>query len=175
MGEIDRFDTFCCRPCESTADSHRCFRARAGRAAAWNTARSLCRNDRQSSPVISRANLAWYCSHHHNSAGENAPSSYSYLFAHVIYPPAPKSLRWRATKKSAFWPYPWPMKIREWNRRSRCTMLPSPPWVPLILLFRHRPQACPPSLVSWYSFHEDDALYTVLNAHLKKAKRTPDW
>jgi alpha-mannosidase len=33
---------------------------------------------------IKRADLAWYCSHHHNAAGENVPYSYSYLFAYRI-------------------------------------------------------------------------------------------
>ncbi len=33
---------------------------------------------------IKRADLAWYCSHHHNSAGENVPYRYSYLFAYPI-------------------------------------------------------------------------------------------
>ena len=33
---------------------------------------------------IKRANLAWYCTHHHNAAGENVPYSYSYLFAYPI-------------------------------------------------------------------------------------------
>jgi len=33
---------------------------------------------------IKRADLAWYCSHHHNAAGENVPYSYSYLFAYAI-------------------------------------------------------------------------------------------
>ena len=33
---------------------------------------------------IKRANLAWYCSHHHNAAGENVAYSYSYLFAYPI-------------------------------------------------------------------------------------------
>jgi alpha-mannosidase len=33
---------------------------------------------------IKRANLAWYCSHHHNAAGENVPYRYSYLFAYSI-------------------------------------------------------------------------------------------
>ena len=37
---------------------------------------------------IKRADLAWYCSHHHNSAGENVPYSYSYLFAYRIDLPA---------------------------------------------------------------------------------------
>jgi alpha-mannosidase len=37
---------------------------------------------------IKRASLAWYCSHHHNSAGENVPYSYSYLFAYPIALPA---------------------------------------------------------------------------------------
>jgi alpha-mannosidase len=33
---------------------------------------------------IKRADLAWYCSHHHNAAGENVPYGYSYLFAYAI-------------------------------------------------------------------------------------------
>lgn len=33
---------------------------------------------------IKRADLAWYCSHHHNAAGENVAYSYSYLFAYTI-------------------------------------------------------------------------------------------
>ncbi|MGA8438074.1 MAG: glycoside hydrolase family 38 C-terminal domain-containing protein [Candidatus Sulfotelmatobacter sp.] len=33
---------------------------------------------------IKRADLAWYCSHHHNAAGENVPYSYSYIFAYAI-------------------------------------------------------------------------------------------
>jgi len=37
---------------------------------------------------IKRAGLAWYCSHHHNAAGENVPYSYSYLFAYPIDLPA---------------------------------------------------------------------------------------
>ena len=37
---------------------------------------------------IKRADLAWYCSHRHNSAGENVPYSYSYLFAYPIDLPA---------------------------------------------------------------------------------------
>jgi alpha-mannosidase len=37
---------------------------------------------------IKRANLAWYCSHHHNGAGENVPYAYSYLFAYTIDLPA---------------------------------------------------------------------------------------
>ena len=37
---------------------------------------------------IKRADLAWYCSHHHNVAGENVPYSYSYLFAYAIDLPA---------------------------------------------------------------------------------------
>jgi alpha-mannosidase len=36
------------------------------------------------SSYIKRASLAWYCSHHHNAAGENIPYSYSYLFAYPI-------------------------------------------------------------------------------------------
>jgi len=37
---------------------------------------------------IKRADLAWYCSHHHNAAGENVPYAYSYLFAYRIDLPA---------------------------------------------------------------------------------------
>jgi len=33
---------------------------------------------------IKRADLAWYCSHHHNAAGQNVPYGYSYLFAYPI-------------------------------------------------------------------------------------------
>jgi alpha-mannosidase len=37
---------------------------------------------------IKRADLAWYCSHHHNAAGENVPYRYSYLFAYPMDLPA---------------------------------------------------------------------------------------
>ncbi|MGD0268059.1 MAG: glycoside hydrolase family 38 C-terminal domain-containing protein [Candidatus Sulfotelmatobacter sp.] len=37
---------------------------------------------------IKRADLAWYCSHHHNAAGENVAYGYSYLFAYPIDLPA---------------------------------------------------------------------------------------
>lgn len=33
---------------------------------------------------IKRADLAWYCTHHHNAAGKNIAYSYSYLFAYPI-------------------------------------------------------------------------------------------
>ena len=33
---------------------------------------------------IKRADLAWFCSHHHNAAGENVAYAYSYLFAYPI-------------------------------------------------------------------------------------------
>ena len=33
---------------------------------------------------IKRADVAWYCSHHHNAAGQNVPYGYSYLFAYAI-------------------------------------------------------------------------------------------
>jgi alpha-mannosidase len=33
---------------------------------------------------IKRADLAWYCSHHHNAQGENVAYGYSYLFAYAI-------------------------------------------------------------------------------------------
>ena len=37
---------------------------------------------------IKRADLAWYCSHHHDAGGENVPYGYSYLFAYPIDLPA---------------------------------------------------------------------------------------
>ncbi len=37
---------------------------------------------------IKRADLAWYCTHHHNAAGENVTYSYSYLFAYSLDLPA---------------------------------------------------------------------------------------
>jgi len=37
---------------------------------------------------IKRADLAWYCSHHHNMAGQNVAYRYSYLFAYPIDLPA---------------------------------------------------------------------------------------
>jgi alpha-mannosidase len=37
---------------------------------------------------IKRADLAWYCSHHHDSAGKNVAYSYSYLFAYGLDLPA---------------------------------------------------------------------------------------
>ncbi|HKM48751.1 MAG TPA: glycoside hydrolase family 38 C-terminal domain-containing protein [Terriglobales bacterium] len=46
------------------------------------------------SGYIKRANLAWYCSHHHNAAGENVAYSYSYLFAYPIdLPPDAKTIQ----------------------------------------------------------------------------------
>jgi alpha-mannosidase len=33
---------------------------------------------------IKRADLAWYCSHHHNAAGKNVPYAYSYIFAYPV-------------------------------------------------------------------------------------------
>jgi alpha-mannosidase len=37
---------------------------------------------------IKRAELAWYCSHHHDAAGQNVAYSYSYLFGYAIDRPA---------------------------------------------------------------------------------------
>ena len=37
---------------------------------------------------IKRADLAWYCSHHHNAAGRNVSYRYSYLFAYPLDLPA---------------------------------------------------------------------------------------
>jgi alpha-mannosidase len=43
---------------------------------------------------IKRADLAWYCDHHHNAAGENIPYSYSYLFAYAVdLPPGAQSIK----------------------------------------------------------------------------------
>jgi alpha-mannosidase len=43
---------------------------------------------------IKRADLAWYCSHHHDPGGENVPYRYSYLFAYSIeLPPNTKSVK----------------------------------------------------------------------------------
>jgi len=42
---------------------------------------------------IKRADLAWYCSHHHNAAGTNVPYHYSYLFAYLIdIPPGARTI-----------------------------------------------------------------------------------
>ena len=37
---------------------------------------------------IKRADLAWYCSHHHNASGENVSYRYSYLFAYSVNVPS---------------------------------------------------------------------------------------
>jgi alpha-mannosidase len=37
---------------------------------------------------IKRADVAWYCSHHHTADGLNEPYEYSYLFAYAINLPA---------------------------------------------------------------------------------------
>lgn len=37
---------------------------------------------------IKRADLAWYCSHHHDPSGQNVPYAYSYLFGYAIDLPA---------------------------------------------------------------------------------------
>ena len=43
---------------------------------------------------IKRADLAWYCSHHHNAAGENVAYRYSYLFAYPIdLPPGASTIQ----------------------------------------------------------------------------------
>lgn len=42
---------------------------------------------------IKRAQLAWYCSHHHDAAGKNVAYAYSYLFAYPIdLPPGTRSI-----------------------------------------------------------------------------------
>jgi alpha-mannosidase len=46
------------------------------------------------SAYIKRADLAWYCSHHHNAAGANVSYAYSYLFAYAIdAPPGAKAIK----------------------------------------------------------------------------------
>jgi alpha-mannosidase len=43
---------------------------------------------------IKRADLAWYCSHHHSAAGANVAYAYSYLFAYDLdLPPATQSIK----------------------------------------------------------------------------------
>ena len=43
---------------------------------------------------IKRAELAWYCSHHHDGVGQNVTYAYSYLFAHKInLPPDAKTIK----------------------------------------------------------------------------------
>jgi len=43
---------------------------------------------------IKRADLAWYCTHHHDARGENVPYGYSYLFAYPIdMPPGAQTIR----------------------------------------------------------------------------------
>ena len=37
---------------------------------------------------LKRADLAWYCSHHHNAAGEDVAYGYSYLFVYLINLPS---------------------------------------------------------------------------------------
>ena len=62
---------------------------------------------------IKRADLAWYCSHHHNAAGENVSYGYSYLFAYPIDLPAgAKTINCRTTTRSAFSRCRWPRRIR---------------------------------------------------------------
>lgn len=42
---------------------------------------------------IKRADLAWYCSHHHDKSGKNVPYGYSYLFAYSLdLPPGARTL-----------------------------------------------------------------------------------
>ena len=43
---------------------------------------------------IKRADVAWYCTHHHNAAGENVAYRYSYLFAYPMdLPDGTKSIK----------------------------------------------------------------------------------
>jgi len=43
---------------------------------------------------IKRADLAWFCSHHHDAAGKNIDYSYSYLFGYEIeVPPGAKTIK----------------------------------------------------------------------------------
>jgi alpha-mannosidase len=42
---------------------------------------------------IKRADVAWYCTHHHNAAGQNVSYRYSYLFAYPIdLPPGARAI-----------------------------------------------------------------------------------
>ena len=42
---------------------------------------------------IKRADLGWYCSHHHDKAGQNVPYAYSYLFAYSLdLPPGTRTV-----------------------------------------------------------------------------------
>jgi alpha-mannosidase len=46
------------------------------------------------SGFIKRADLVWYCSHHHDAAGKNIAYAYSYLFGYAIdLPPGAKTLQ----------------------------------------------------------------------------------
>ena len=43
---------------------------------------------------IKRADIAWYCSHHHDATGRNVPYSYAYLFAYAIdLPPDARTVK----------------------------------------------------------------------------------
>jgi alpha-mannosidase len=43
---------------------------------------------------IKRADIAWYCSHHHDAAGRNVAYSYSYLFAYALdLPPSARTVQ----------------------------------------------------------------------------------
>jgi alpha-mannosidase len=43
---------------------------------------------------IKRADLAWYCDHHHDANGKNVAYAYSYLFGYAIdLPPGTKSIK----------------------------------------------------------------------------------
>ncbi|MGA7564519.1 MAG: glycoside hydrolase family 38 C-terminal domain-containing protein [Terriglobales bacterium] len=49
---------------------------------------------------IKRADLVWYCSHHHNANGDNVPYRYSYLFAYALdLPPGAKTIQLPDNKK----------------------------------------------------------------------------
>ena len=43
---------------------------------------------------IKRADLTWYCDHHHDAEGRNATYAYAYLFGYAVdLPPGAKSIK----------------------------------------------------------------------------------
>jgi alpha-mannosidase len=97
---------------------------------------------------IKRADLAWYCSHHHNAAGENVPYRYSYLFAYPIDLPAgaktiklPENDKIRILAISAAEENPEVKPVQ-----PLYDVLPSPPLSQTTLRFRLRSPAFPSPL-----------------------------
>ena len=63
---------------------------------------------------IKRADLAWYCSHHHNCCGRERvlPLFLSVRVSRSSCPPAQEPSSCRTTTRFAFWPSPWRRRIR---------------------------------------------------------------